>query len=384
MNQAADFPFGIEEEFFLVNPGTRNAATRVPERVLKHARAKLGDVVTRELFQSQIEISSPILHSAVEAEEVMRRLRRDLAEVSAAFGLRLVSAGTHPLASWHDQVVSTSQRHDQLVDDFQMVGRRNLLCGLHVHVAVPDGHDRIDIMNRAMVWLPLMLSLSTSSPFWNRQRTGLLSYRQAAYDEWPRTGIPDFFQNEADYDAFTALLVARGIVKDPSYLWWTIRPSAHFPTVELRIADACTHLEDTLAVAALFRCLVATLVRQPDFGRDRTSMTRFLIDENRWRAKRHGTDAIFVDEFASQPQAAHVVLGRLLQAVAPEAERLGCAQTLRHLDVILERGTSAHAQLAIYDECRKTGRSRLESLRAVVDWLIAATVPPTQTAIAKP
>ena len=177
---------------------------RVPALLLKSCRKRYGDLVGRELLQSQIEISSPVFDSCAQARAEMTRLRRGVAEIAASLDLRLVASGTHPLAAWHEQVHTANPRYERLIDDFQIVGRRNLLCGLHVHVAVPAGVDRVDVMNRAVRWLPLFLALSTSSPFWNRQRTGLLSYRQAAYDEWPRTGIPDLYADEAEYRRFIA------------------------------------------------------------------------------------------------------------------------------------------------------------------------------------
>lgn len=373
------FTFGIEEEFFLVHPESRNACIRVPERLFRRARERLGAHVSREVFQSQIELSSPILGSPAQARAVMSELRRELATVAAAFDLKLLAAGTHPLAAWNDQLISDSPRHGRLVEDFQIVGRRNLFCGLHVHVAIPAGVDRIDVMNRVMRWLPLFLGLSTSSPFWNRQRTGLLSYRQAAYDEWPRSGIPDFLADEAEYERFTALLRHSGVMKDPSFLWWAIRPSARFPTLELRIADACPRLADALALAALFRCLIAALVEQPDLGRQRTAMSRFLIDENRWRAKRDGTAAELLDPVTGARHSFDESLREALGCAAGAAAFFGCEHELAHLASLGRAGTSAHRQLAIYHEQRQAGASRLKALRRVVDQLIDATHAATET-----
>jgi carboxylate-amine ligase len=230
-------------------------------------------------------------------------------------------------------------------------------------------------MNRAMRWLPLFLALSTSSPFWNRRRTGLLSYRQAAYDEWPRTGIPDFFADEAEYRAFTSLLERAGALRDQSFLWWAIRPAARFPTLELRIADACTRLDDTLAIAALFRCLVALLVRCPELGGSRNAMTRRIIDENRWRAKRDGIAARFIDDATGDTIPLPEMLAELRSLIAEDAQRLRCDETLAALHPIVASGTSAHAQLALYQERRAAGEGRVAALRRVVDWLIETTVP---------
>ena len=372
MNNFA-YTFGIEEEYFLASSGSRSLASRVPQRLLADAQAKLGDSVTAELLQSQIEIATPILHDCDEARAVMLGLRRGLADLVAGNGLRLIAASTHPLGAWREQVVTEKPRYDQLMSDFRIVGQRNLVCGMHVHVAVPPQVDRVALMNRAMPWLPVFLGLSTSSPFWNRRITGLLSYRQAVYDEWPRSGIPDFFADQPDYDAFVALMQKAGAVRDASYLWWAIRPALKYPTLELRIADVCTRVDDGLALAALFRCLIAALIRRPESGSTRTSHTRRIIDENRWRAKRDGTAARFIDEASGAAIPLPELLQQLLAFVGEDADRLGCAATFQRLGQIVENGTSAHAQLRIYNERRATGTSNPLALRAVVDWLATTT-----------
>jgi glutamate---cysteine ligase / carboxylate-amine ligase len=370
------YTFGIEEEFFVVSPATRNAVSRVPKALLESAQARLGaERVGQEMLQSQIETISPVFEDMDEARVEMTRLRRGLIAAAAEHDLNVFAAGTHPLSAWHSQSPTEKPRYTRLMDDFQIVGRRNLLCGMHVHVGVRDDVDRVALMNRLMRWLPLFLALSTSSPFWNRDRTGLLSYRQAAYDEWPRTGIPDFFESQQDYDAFVDLLVTTGSIDGAGSLWWAIRPSAQYPTLELRIADCCTDLDDALAIAALFRCIVRAHVRRPTLGRTHTEMSRRVIDENRWRAKRYGIDAEFIDEHRRAAFPFRGVLSELRTLVAEDAKALGCERELAHLDVILRRGTSAHRQLARYRARSDAGATRLEALRDVVDWLIEATVP---------
>lgn len=332
------------------------------------------------MLQSQIEIVSPVFDEVDSAYAEMARLRNGVADVAAEHGLSLLAAGTHPLSAWHLQATTEKPRYARLIDDFQIIGRRNLLCGLHIHVAPPEGTDRVILMNRLMRWIPVFLALSTSSPFWNRQHTGLLSYRQAAYDEWPRTGIPDFFDDEAAYQAFVDLLVSAGSMDGAGALWWAIRPAERFPTLELRIADCCTHLSDAIALAALFRCLVRAHVRRPDIGSPPTPVTRRLIDENRWRAKRYGIDAEFIDEAVGANVPFRVLLQRLRELVAEDAEALRCESALAHLDVILARGTSAHEQIGLYRARRDEGATRIDALCGVVDWLIGVSVPPVSTA----
>ncbi|MEI2429451.1 carboxylate-amine ligase [Lysobacter yananisis] len=383
MSAQCDYSFGIEEEFFLVRPHSRLLATQVPARLLKRARAELGECIESELLQAQIEIASPVQCDIGQARRQLGELRRGLAELAHEHGLALLAAGTHPLGQWREQSPTDKPRYRQLVEDFQIVARRSQVCGLHVHVQLPDGVDRVQAMNRAMPWLPLLLALSTSSPFWDRLNSGLMSYRQAMYDEWPRTGIPDFFAGEAEYDAFADLLTRAGAIADAGSLWWAIRPSPNFPTVELRIADACTHLDDSLAIAALFRCLMRHIARHRAEPPPCDAATRRLIDENRWRAKRSGLQAEFIDARGGSEPALEQ-LRRLRELVAEDAAALDCTQALRRLDTIAERGTSAHAQLAIYREHRQRGASRNGALKAVVDWLLHATVPAAADAAPTP
>ncbi|MET0984214.1 MAG: carboxylate-amine ligase [Steroidobacteraceae bacterium] len=371
----AEFTFGIEEEFFIGHRRSRNVAIRLPERLIKRAERELGDRVTHELLQCQLELVSPVLDSIDAARSHVYDSRRRLAHIAARQDMSLIAAGTHPLAAWVEQEITDDPRYDDVFKGFQILGRRNLFCGLHIHVAVPDGVDRVHVMNRAMRWLPLFLALSTSSPFWHRQRTGLLSYRQAAYDEWPRSGIPDFFANEAQYAEFASRLVSGGAMKDASFLWWAIRPSLRYPTLELRIADACTNAADTIALAALYRALIAFLVRNPDFASDWSPITRRVIDENRWRAKRYGTSAEFIDDRTGDAVPIGRVLQELCELVREDADRLGCTPTFRQLSAVLRNGTSAHRQLEIFITKRQAGVGRTEALKAVVDWLAEHSVP---------
>ena len=368
------FTIGIEEEFFLSDRHSGLIVPRMPEGFIEECHRLLPGGAAHEMLQSQIETTTSVCHEASELEHSVRSLRRDLAEIAGGHGLSLVASGTHPLAEWREQLHTEAPRYERMLQDFQIVGRRNLLCGLHVHVAPPEGVDRVDLMNRLMPWLPLLLGLSTSSPFWSRQDTGLASYRQAAYDEWPRTGIPDFFGGQADYDAFVHGMVQAQVIPDASQLWWSIRPSARYPTLELRICDSCTWIEDALCIASLFRCLVRAVVRLPELGRPRTSVTRMLIEENRWQAKRHGRQAVFVDDVSgSRRESLADALVRCLTIIEPDAEHFGCMAEVLHARRILARGTSADHQRAIYRRSRDAGQTRGQACRAVVRWLVDTT-----------
>ena len=375
-DDAFAYTFGIEEEFFLAHPKSRALTSVTPRSLLRACQRRYGERVAPELLHSQIELVSPVFERHEQAREEMSTLRRGVAEIAIEKDLRLVACGTHPIAAWTEQVETPKARYRALMEDFQIVGRRNVLCGLHVHVAVPAQTDRVALMNRVMPWLPVFLALSTSSPFWDREPTGLMSYRQSAYDEWPRTGIPDHFRDEVEYAQFVQQLVAAGAIKDAGYLWWAIRPALNYPTLELRICDACTRLEDTLAIASLYRCLVRLLVRRPELARPWSPFTRRLIDENRWRAKRFGTEAEFLALDGGPRTSCKALVGALLDDVAEDARHLHCEPALARVRGLLDEGTSAHLQLKLFREAQRKGQTRVQALQTVVDWLIAATVPP--------
>lgn len=369
------YSFGVEEEFFLASARDGSLIRRTPESLMSAARARLGSsAVVCELLQSQIELVSPVFHDCSEAAESLARARRVVGELAASMDLQLIAAGTHPLGSWRAQMITEQRRYDELFSDFRIIGQRNLVCGLHVHVAIPPHVDRVELMNRAMRWLPMFLALSTSSPFWDGGVTGLLSYRQALYDEWPRSGVPDFFIDEADYAAFAERLRSAGAIRDASELWWAIRPALRHPTLELRIADACTRLEDAVAIATLYRCLIALLVETPELGRRRSTHTRRIVDENRWRAKRDGVAARFLDEDGGPTEPLAAIVERLLDLADEQIQRLRCEAALLPLRTILTTGSSAHEQLRIYNDLRAQGASAEAASQRVAQWLASETL----------
>jgi carboxylate-amine ligase len=371
---AESLTFGIEEELFLVELRTGRAPRRVPKAFIKTCQRRLGPTVKFEMMQSQVELVSPIFSDSQVALKTMVELRAQVTQIAQSMQFGVIACGSHPLARWQQQAPTEKPRYRRIAEEYQIIGARDLLCGLHVHVAIPIG-DRVQVMNRLMPWLPLFLALSTSSPFWNLQRTGLFAYRQSAYAEWPRAGIPDFFDDEADYDRFVAVLQRTGSIEDGGELWWAIRPSPRFPTIELRIADSCTRVQDTIALATLFRCLVSAHLRLPQLGATRTTATRRLIEENRWRAERYGIEAEFVDESGNKTVSVAELVDRAFDLIAPDARILDPHNVLRTIRTILARGTSAHEQLHIYEAARVEGESHHDALQAVVRWLIETTTP---------
>ncbi len=249
-----------------------------------------------------------------------------------------------------------------------------MLCGLHVHVEVPDVSTRINLIMRLTPYLPLLLALSTSSPFWQGHLTGLVGYRLAAYDELPRTGLPELFRTNEDYGAFVDALKRAKIVPDASYIWWSLRPSSNYPTIELRVADSCTRVADAVAIAALFRCLVRALDRNRDVNAGFDRVGRAITSENKWHAQRHGIAATFIDPFALVPLSAKVWLGQVREFIADDVAAFGCQAEIARLDTILAEGTSADRQIDLFLKARAAGRKRLTALKDVIDWAATETV----------
>lgn len=371
--------YGIEEEFFLVDATTGALARRVPAAFRTACRTVPGQAIHEELLAPQVEISTPILTQTAQARTLLPGLRRQLATLAGQHGLALLAAGSHPQGGWRQQRPTDLPRYRSLTDEFQIVSRRSCLSALHVHVAVPTRIDRVQLMNRLLPWLPMFLALSASSPFWEGESTGLHSYRQSAYDEWPRSGLPDAFDSEVEYDTFIALLQRSGALRDGSELWWNIRPSSRFPTLELRICDACTEVEDTLALAAAFRCLVRAYCRDPELGASPSNLTRRLVDENRWRAKRHGTAAAFIDLRSGQSHGLSTWLRLLGTLVDADARALGCQAELLRLRMIAAAGNSADRQLRLYRNTRAAGLTHRAALKRVVRWLLERTMAAPRT-----
>ena len=369
-----EFTLGIEEEYFLVDRGTRDVVGDPPQAMLAECEALLAGQVSPEFLRSQIEIGTRVCTSLAEARADLCRLRRTVAEVAAHHGMAPIAVATHPFARWDAQKTTERRRYADLEDDLQGVGRRLAICGLHVHIGLPDDEMRIDLMNQASYFLPHLLALSTSSPFWRGENTGLKSYRLAVFDELPRTGMPERFDSWGEYRRHVDILTRAGLIEDATKLWWDLRPSERFPTLEMRITDSCTTLDDALSIAALFRCLLRMLWRLKRENQRWRIYARMLIDENRWRAQRYGIDRGLVDfgRGAIVPYAE--LLEEILSLIEPDACHFGCLAEVVHARKIIARGTSAHRQLTVFEKAISANANRAEALAAVVDWLIEETV----------
>jgi carboxylate-amine ligase len=368
-----EFTLGIEEEYFLVDRTTRDVVDDPPPGMLAECEALLAGQVGPEFLRSQIEVGTRVCTCLAEARSDVSRLRAGVAEVAARYGMAPIAAATHPFARWDAQKTTSRRRYADLEDDLQGVGRRLAICGLHVHIGIPDDELRIDLLNQASYFLPHLLALSTSSPFWQGEDTGLKSYRLAVFDELPRTGMPERFDSWGEYRRHVDILVGAGLIEDATKLWWDLRPSERFPTLEMRITDSCTTLDDALSIAALFRCLLRMLWRLKRENQRWRLYAGMLIEENRWRAQRYGIDRGLVDfgRGAIFPYAA--LLDEILALVDADARHFGCLGEIGQAREILARGTSAHRQLAIFAAALAAGATRAEALAAIVDWLIEET-----------
>lgn len=371
MQQGAGF--GIEEEYFLSDSATRGMVRNVQPKFFAAAQQRFPNEVQREMLQSQIEVATPLCQTMTAARQSLSTLRKGLAGLALEYDMLLLACGTHPSAVWTRQRATEASRYDRMMRDLQMLGSRNQLCGLHVYVEVPDPDERVRLMTRILPYLPLLLALSTSSPFWQGQRTGLMGYRFAAYAELPRTGLPEPFGDAAEYRAYVETMVAAGAIRDESYIWWAIRPSPKHPALELRLADSCTRLDDTLAIAALYRCLLRHLQRHPELNADPTAVSREIAAENIWRAQRYGIHGGLVCAQSRSMRTVPSLVDALVSQLADDAVALDCVDDLAHCRMIATNGTSADMQLAVYEEARARMGGQGAGLAAVVDWLASET-----------
>jgi glutamate---cysteine ligase / carboxylate-amine ligase len=371
---AGTFRFGIEEEYFLVDAETKAIAPTVPEALFAAVKTSTLGRGKAEFLQQQVEVATEPQVDMVKASAELRRLRLMLAAIAAPHGLAILAAGTHPTAAWTESQRTKAERYDAVMHDLQMIGRRNMLCGLHVHVELPDLDARVDVMTRMLPYLPIFIALATSSPFWRSQCTGLLGYRLAAYDELPRTGVPELFRTRKEFDAYVDALVRAGVMPDASFIWWAMRPSTVHPTLELRAPDCCTRVEDTVAITALYRTLARRVFLNPWLNADLTAVSRAITVENKWRAQRYGIHGTYVDE--AQPRDVPFAhwLDQVIEEAAADAEALGCLAEVVRCRAIVADGTSADAQLTVYRQARDKGAEREEALAAVSEWLTETTL----------
>lgn len=364
--EVSEYSFGIEEEYFLADKRTLEVAVETPNELFEAANWSTGGQAMREMLQSQFEVASNIHVDVGDAREELCFLRREVARVADQYGFAIMACGTHPTAVWRMSQPSPKPRYEEMIEDLRSIGHRNMMCGMHVHVQLPDAEKRFAVMRAMIPYLPLFIALSASSPFWNSHKTGLKGYRLAAYSELPRTGLPELFESKRDYEDYVETLKKSGVIPDESYIWWAMRPSMRHPTLELRAPDTCTFVEDAVAIASLYRSLARHLYLRPERSQLVTSVDRAIAVENKWRAQRYGTDCIFAS--GDGPVSIEEMLSRLIAEVADDADALGCAEEVGHCRIIVARGSSAEFQLRAW---RDSG----EDVSAVSRWIAAATAP---------
>jgi len=374
MTSEPSFTLGIEEEYLLVDKETRDLASDPPAEFLADCEKILGGNVGSEFMRCQVEVGTAVCNSIGEARAELTRLRRTVAECAEKYGLAPIAASTHPFAEWSEQRNTDKARYNELARDMQVVARRLLISGMHVHLAVDDEQLRFDLFNQLPYFLPHLLALSTSSPFWRGSVSGLHSYRLAVFNELPRTGLPPTFDSPAEYHRTVETLVKAGEIDDGTEIWWDLRPSARFPTIEMRVTDVCTRVDDAIAIAALYRCLARMLLRLRRSNQRWRDYSTFLINENRWLAQRFGTTRALIDfgKGAAVPFA--TLADELIALVADDAAFFGCEKEIAHIRRIVVEGTSATRQLAVYERSLAEGAPEKAALKAVVDHLVEETL----------
>src|SRR5882762_5379736 len=340
------YTLGIEEEFAIIDPETRELRSHIHE-ILEGGKVTLKEQIRPEMHQSVVELGTEICQSIVDAREHVVGLRGKLAALAGRSGLKIASVGTHPFSHWRDQLITEGERYQEIVKDMQLLARANLIFGLHVHVGVPDRGGAIHVLNQARYFLPHIYALSVNSPFWVGENTGLKGYRLKVFERFPRTGIPDSFESLSEYDDYCKLLVKTGCIDNAKKIWWDIRLHPFFDTLEVRVCDAQTRVDDTLAIAALVQALISKLHKLLRQNVTFRIYRRRLLDENRWRASRYGIDGKLIDFGREAEVETRSLLNELIEFVSTEIVELGSIRELEHIERIMREGTGADRQLAV-------------------------------------
>ena len=358
------FTLGIEEEFQIIDPETRELRSHIQE-ILANGKMFLKEHVKPEMHQSVVELGTEICSDVAMARQQVMQLRSQLAMLAARDGLEIASAGTHPFSHWMDQLITAGERYTTIVNDLQQIARANLIFGLHVHVGIPDREEAIQLMNQARYFLPHIYALSTNSPFWLGQNTGFKAYRHNIFERFPRTGIPDEFESLSEYEDYLKLLVSTNCIDNAKKIWWDIRLHPFFDTLEFRICDAQSRVDDTIALAALMQAVIFKLHKLLRQNISFRIYRRRVIDENRWRASRYGLDGLLIDFGSRREAETRSLIHEILEFVAPEVDELGSQREIEHIERILVGGTGADRQLAVWE--------RTHDMKAVVDQIVAET-----------
>ncbi len=364
MSSLPKLTLGIEEEYQIIDPESRELKSYIQE-MLEQGRVVLQDQIKAEFLQSQVEVGSHICRNIKELRSEVVRLRRSICSLAEGNGLQVAAASTHPFSSWATQTQTVGERYTQLRSDMADLARRMLIFGTHVHVGIEDKDLMIDVMNQARYFLPHLLALSTSSPFWQGRDTGLKSYRTVIFESLPRTGLPPRFSSMAEYDAFVKALVATNCIDEATKIWWAIRPHPKFPTLEFRVFDTCTRVDEAVCLAALVQALVAKLIKLRMENQAWRPYRHHLITENQWRAVRYGIQGELIDFGRQEAVPMPLLVEEILEMVDDVVDELDVREEVSYVNTILAEGTSADRQLAVYRETN--------DFSAVVDHIVAET-----------
>jgi carboxylate-amine ligase len=359
-----ELTIGIEEEYQIINPETRELTSYVQE-FLEQGRLVLHDQIKPEFLQSQVEVGSHICRDMKEARRELIRLRGSVSQVAADNGMVIAAASSHPFSAWSRQQVTENERYVKHLEAMALVARRLLIFGMHVHVGIEDREVMIDIMDQARYFTPHLLALSTSSPFWLGRDTGLKSYRSIVFENLPRTGLPPAFRSWSEYERFIDTLIKTGSIDEPTKIWWDIRPHPKFPTLEFRMADICTTIDEAICIAALIQGIVAKLIKLRQSNQSWRRYRHHLISENKWRAVRYGIEGKMIDFGLQEEVPVPVLAEELLEWLDDVLDERDIRSEVQYVNTILAEGTSADRQLATY---RRTG-----DLNSVVDQLVEET-----------
>ena len=370
MTERPSFTVGIEEEYLVVEQDTRDLVREPEPQFLERCSELTGEQSTPEFLQCQVEVGTKPHASVEDARTELLSLRRAIAEAANEFGYAPIAASTHPFARWREQTYTRKPRYEELSADLGHTVRRMLICGCHVHVGIEDEDLRIDLMNQAAYFLPHLLALSCSSPYWGGEDTGLASYRLTVFDALPRTGLPDVVWSFGEYRRLVDALVNSGCVEDATKIWWDIRPSDKFPTLEQRVTDVCSRAADAVTIAAIFQALLAYLYRLRALNQRWRLYPAIMINENRWRAQRYGVEGRLVDHGKGCQVPVGDLIDEIIGLLSEDANALGGANALAAARGIVAEGTSAQRQREAYRSARAAGAEDDEALVAVVDMLI--------------
>ena len=370
----AKLTLGVEEEYLLVNPETRNVMGNPPKGFFRACREAIGPRVTPEFLRCQIEIATDVCETAADVREQLANMRGEIARIADDMGMALMAASTHPFTPWKRQLPTQGERYAKLVSDMQGAIRRMMICGMHVHIGLEDPEHRIDVQNQIRYFLPHMLALTTSSPFWEGQAMGMKSYRLSVFDGMPRTGIPEEIESFSEYERLIDAIVKAGAIEDSTKIWWDIRPSHNFPTLEMRVCDVCTRLDDAITVTAIYQSLTRRILRLKETNMKWRVYPAFLISENRWMAQRHGVTGQLIDFGSGKSVPYSNILEELIAWISEDADALGCLAEVENAREIIRRGSSACRQTEVYEQARTAGLRKRDAFNAVVDHLVKETV----------